>query len=109
MEGNTTTEEILDTAVEQDAGKAVAQEHQALLKQIRETIRGLYDAHGGQLHLSDILTEAGGGMHPTEFHFTITQVTLPVVQLTVGDKSFNAPIFTESRTGKRFAVGQIPW
>ncbi len=72
---------------------------------IKEEVGKLYDAHGGQLHLRDILSDRRQGA-PVPLCTVTTEngrAVLEWPELTV-----DGPIFVEDRTQKRFTVVQVP-
>ena len=74
---------------------------------IRERIGELFESNSGQLHLRDILKEARGGAAAPLCTATVHDGKATFVWETAAS-TVEAPVQTEERTGKRFAITLIP-
>jgi hypothetical protein len=84
---------------------AAALKEKTQIQLIKEEVSRLYEQHGGQLHLRDILSDRRQGS-PVALCNVVTEngkTLLEWPELTV-----EGPIIKEDRTGKQFTVVQVP-
>jgi hypothetical protein len=72
---------------------------------IKEEVGKLYETHGGQLHLRDILSDRRQGA-PVPLCNVSTEDGKAILEWP--NLTINGPIFTEDRTKKLFTVVQVP-